>query len=93
MWSCDGVRGFNSLAAQDELLQRSCFVEVVVEHERLYLCILCEYFYVLLMYNILVWVINSYHIRYPYYESPPPHFILFLHLVLLLLSVDTTLHE
>ena len=29
------------VATQDELLQRSCFVEVAVEHERLYLCILC----------------------------------------------------
>ena len=45
MWSCGGVRGFSSIGAQDELLLRSCVVEVVVEHEGLYLHIPCGYFY------------------------------------------------
>ena len=36
MWSCGGVLGFNSIGAPDELLPRSCFVDVVVEHEGLY---------------------------------------------------------
>ena len=46
MWSCGGVGGFSLIGAQDELLLRSCFVEVVVEHEGLYLYIPCGYFYI-----------------------------------------------
>ena len=46
MRSYGGVRGANSIGAQDELLLRSCFVEVVVEPEGLYLFIPPGYFYI-----------------------------------------------
>ena len=68
VWSCGGFRGFNSIA-QDELLQCSCFVEAVVEHERLYSGVHVYTMWVLLCtINIYIWVINSYHIYVHIYE-------------------------